>query len=138
MQHVRQFLTDLHARWPTASEAELAAFYHPEVVLLPPDMGRPICGRGAVVASYREFVDAAELLSFDITELLVFPFSSDASTTHMAHLQFRIEYLLDAERYVERGLEVYALLEQAGQLQIIWRSQTVLDSRLAAKSAPHQ
>jgi hypothetical protein len=55
----------------------------------------------------------------------------------MAHLNFEIVYDLDGERYVEKGLEVYTIIEQGGDgLKIVWRCQTVLDSRLSSKSEP--
>jgi len=133
---IRDFLSELNACWPRGDLDALAAFYHPDVVLMPPDLGAPILGREAVVASYEEFLDAATLERFDVTALDTFSFTGahDPGAVHMAHLTFEIHYRLDSERYLEKGLEIYALMETAQGLRIVWRQQTVLDSRLAEKS----
>jgi hypothetical protein len=137
MSDVRRFISDLHASWPEGDLERLAGFYHPDVVLLPPDLGEPIQGREAVVASYQEFLNAAHLERFVITGLEVFPFEfTTGGVTHMAHLNFEIDYELGGDRYIDNGLEVYAILDEGGQPSIIWRSQTILDSRLAEKSDP--
>jgi hypothetical protein len=54
----------------------------------------------------------------------------------MAHLVFHITYSLGDERYVERGMEIYTIVRRGDRPLIVWRSQTVLDSRLEAKSEP--
>ena len=59
MERIRKFLLDLQRCWSAGNSEDLPGFYHPDVVLLPPDLGAPIRGRDAVVASYREFLDAA-------------------------------------------------------------------------------
>ena len=57
----RRFVLALNDCWQAADLSALEGFYHPDVVLLPPDLGQPICGREAVVASYGEFLQAASL-----------------------------------------------------------------------------
>ena len=131
---IRAFLLALQDCWRAGNPTELAAFYHPDVVLVPPDLGAPIRGRDAVVASYQEFLDVAQLEKFAVTSLEIFPFSQGSNTVHMAHLEFEISYQLDDENYLEKGLELYAVLEHNEVLQIVWRNQIVLDSRLAEKS----
>jgi len=136
MEDVRQFLLDLHDCWPGGDLERLSGFYHPEVILLPPDMGPPIRGRDAVVESYAQFLNAAQLERFEVSSLELFSFEPG---THMAHLEFDIAYELDNERYVEKGMEIYTVVENADiesgrRFSIVWRSQIVLDSRLEAKS----
>lgn len=131
----REFVLALNACWQTGDLEALTGFYHPDVVLLPPDLGVPICGREAVVASYLEFLQAASLASFEVLELEVFPFTaSTGSHTFMAHLTFAVTYTLDNETYVEKGLEAYALGEDEDGLKILWRHQSVLDSRVESKA----
>ena len=135
VEDARKFLTALNECWQAGDLAAIADFYHPDVVLLPPDLGAPIHGRDAVVASYREFLDAATLDLFEITSLDVFPFDTGSgAATLVAHLAFDVAYTLNEETYVEKGLEVYTLGEQNGQMKVLWRHQAVLDSRLAEKA----
>jgi ketosteroid isomerase-like protein len=134
-EQVRDFLIHLNACWQTGDLQALEGFYHPEVVLLPPDLGPPIRGREAVVASYLEFLQAATLDHFEVLDLDVFPFPAGPElATYVAHLTFAVTYTLDGETYVEKGLEAYTLSEEAGRLKILWRHQSVLDSRIEAKS----
>ena len=131
----REFVLALNRCWQEGDLKALEQFYHPDVVLLPPDLGEPICGREAVVASYLEFLQAATLEHFEVLDLQVFPFSlSDGSSTCMAHLTFTVTYTLDGEAYVEKGLEAYTLGEDADGMKILWRHQSVLDSRVEAKA----
>lgn len=132
VDRVQTFLADLNRCWPTATAAQLAEFYHPDVVLLPPDLGAPIIGRTAVVESYAEFLQAAQLVSFEVEKLELFAFPP----TCMAHLNFDIVYDLGGDRYQDKGLEIYTIIEQAERLEIVWRCQSVLDSRLTSKSEP--
>ena len=128
----RTFLTALNECWQRGDLVAIADFYHPDVVLLPPDLGEPIRGVDAVVGSYRDFLDAAQLNHFAITRLDVFPF--DGTDTLVAHLAFDVAYTLDGDDYVEKGLEVYTLAEREGAMKILWRHQAVLDSRLEEKA----
>ena len=138
-QKVQQFLLDLHRTWPEDDPEALARFYHPDAVLLPPDLGTPIVGRDAIVLSYQDFLQAATLHDFNVTELDVHSFvtTKDASTSsHVAHLYFDILYSLGDVRFSEQGLEAYTIIEAGDALQIIWRNQMVLDSE--PTSAPDE
>ena len=131
----RDFVLALNDCWQRGDLEAIAAFYHPDVVLLPPDLGLPICGREAVVASYLEFLQAATLDHFEVLELEIFPFAAPSGgRTYMAHLTFAVTYTLDGETYIEKGLEAYTLADGDDGLQILWRHQSVLDSRVESKA----
>ncbi|MFV2089668.1 MAG: nuclear transport factor 2 family protein [Pseudomonadales bacterium] len=135
-EQVRQLLVDLHSTWPKGDMEALVRFYHQDVVMLPPDLGRPIIGRDAVVLSYQEFLQSAQLHDFTVTSIDVYSFANSlapgtAANTHVAHLYFDILYSLDGERFSEQGLEVYTIIEDQQRTEIVWRSQMVLDSERA-------
>jgi len=134
-EKAREFVLGLNDCWQRGDLPALSAYYHPDVVLLPPDLGQPICGREAVVASYLEFLQAATLDHFEVLDLEVFPFTTlGGASTIVAHLTFAVTYTLDGETYVEKGLEAYTLSECDDGMKILWRHQSVLDSRVEAKS----
>jgi len=135
-ESVGKFIASLNECWQRGELDRLADYYHTDVVLLPPDLGMPIRGRDAVVSTYRDFLEAARLDRFRTTGLDVFSYRAGDGGSHVAHLTFEVDYTLDGSRYEEKGLEVYVLQEIGGRLQIIWRQQSVLDSRLAEPSAP--
>ena len=135
IERAHEFVLSLNDCWQRGDLETLAGFYHPDVVLLPPDLGEPICGRDAVVASYLEFLQAASLDRFEVLGLEIFPFTSATGlNTMVAHLSFAVTYTLDGETYVESGLEVYTLGEGKEGLEILWRHQSVLDSRVETKA----
>lgn len=134
-EQAREFVLSLNDCWQRGDLDALAGFYHPDVVLLPPDLGEPIRGRDAVVASYLEFLQAATLNHFEVLGLEIFPFTAKTGhSTVVAHMTFAVTYLLEGETYVERGLEAYTLGEAEDGLSILWRHQSVLDSRVEAKT----
>lgn len=139
MTETVKFLEDLQEAWQSGDLDRVARFYHPEVVLLPPDLGSPIVGRDAVVQSYEDFLQAASLDEFDVIDLTIFSFDTAGnSATCVAHMKFTIIYELGGDRYVETGLEIYTVVKErvddGENLSIIWRCQTVLDSRLEEKA----
>jgi ketosteroid isomerase-like protein len=126
-EQIRSLIENLNEAWQAGRFDELDAFYHPDVVLLPPDSGEPIVGRAAVVTSYRDFFEAANLHEFQTTSLETYAFDSTA----VCHMRFEIEYTIDSGRFRETGLEVYVLTiptSQETQPVIIWRSQAVLEA----------
>ena len=61
-------------------------------------------------------------------------FAFAGTGTFSAHLTFDVTYTLADETYVEKGLEVYTVADDQGELKIVWRHQSVLDSRLKEKA----
>ena len=127
-------ILSLNEAWRAGRFEELETFYHPDVILLPTDAGIPIAGRAAVVASYREFAEAATLHDFEITSLDCYPF--DGAT--VCHMRFEIEYEIEHGRYRESGLEVYVVTigPDAARPVIAWRSQAVLETAEVLPARP--
>ena len=135
-ERIPAFILRLNEAWQAGRFDELADFYHPDVVLLPPDAGEPIRGREAVVGSYREFAEAATLIEFQVTGMDVFEFTESGGSS-VCHMRFEIEYQTEGQRFRESGLEVYAMCETSESTQpiILWRSQAVLDAEEIVPSA---
>ena len=124
-QTVERFVRELNNTWQQGKLDELIRFYHPDVVLLPPDAGEPIQGRSAVIDTYHDFVSAAMLHEFVISSLEVFDFA----TTAVVHMGFVVEFSFQEQRLREAGLEVYVLNISDAEPEIVWRSQNILESR---------
>ena len=129
-ERIESFLTELNHAWQRGDFAAVSDCYHPDAVMLPPDMETPIAGRDAVVATYRDFAESATLLEFTVTRVESFSFAAPegGSALQMAHMYFDVRYEHLGTTYSESGLEIYALLEAAHKLQIVWRSQSVIGS----------
>ncbi|MCZ6640467.1 MAG: nuclear transport factor 2 family protein [Gammaproteobacteria bacterium] len=122
---IERFVRELNDTWQQGKLDELTRFYHPDVVLLPPDSGEPIHGRNAVIGSYGDFASAATLHDFIVSSLEVFEFA----TTAVVHMRFVVEFSLQDQRLREGGLEIYVLNIVDGEPSIVWRSQQILESR---------
>jgi hypothetical protein len=114
--------------WQQRDWQTLTSCYHPEAVLLPPDAGEPISGRDAIIATYQEFMEAAAIGEFRITELA----SYDFTHAHVVHMRFELEYQLDSQTLKDIGLEVY-VLEGDDSNAIVWRSQSITDQLTLAE-----
>ena len=60
-----RFVDRLQQAWQQRDWHELAEMYHPEAVLLPPDLGETLVGRDSILQTYREFDDQAHLHAFE-------------------------------------------------------------------------
>lgn len=121
-ERIINHINGLNDAWQDEQFQAIAGYYHPDVVLLPPDAGPPITGRDAVVASYQDFA-AAERVQFTVEGFDTFEFAD----TGVCHMRFQMEYTLDGSRYSEHGLEVYVVANVTTDPQIIWRSQSLTE-----------
>lgn len=125
--NLESFIEHLNACWQQGRWDELAAIYHADAVLLPPDLSDPIRGRTAIVDSYRDFAAQALLQSFSTTRIDCYEFSR----TKVVHARFRIAYRLAEQDAEDEGLEIYVLEQPSGTEPpvIVWRQQIVEQSR---------
>ena len=73
---IASFVDALNDAWRAGRVQDVGAFYHEDAVLLPPDLGEPIIGRQAIVATYADFVERASLERFDKLDLATFGFGA--------------------------------------------------------------
>ncbi|MEO0425060.1 MAG: nuclear transport factor 2 family protein [Pseudomonadota bacterium] len=107
----------LQRRWD-----DLAAYFDEQVVMLMPFGDEKLEGREAMMASYREFVDAATDIQLTINSID----TQDYGPTAVCHMSFEVDFTLDGEREKSEGLEVYVLHADPGQPpRVVWRTQRV-------------
>lgn len=121
----RELITRLNQAWQAGDMATVSTSYHPNAVLLPPDLGPVIRGREAIVETYAEFNTAAVLRHFEVTDTQVFDFES----SHAVHLKFTLAYEFDGTALEDEGLDIYLTSPYANGLTVVWRQQVVLASR---------
>jgi len=123
-----QLIRTLNQAWPAADLERVAACYHPDALLLPPDAGDPIVGRDAIRSTYRDFLDTAELVQFNILSVARFEFSNTETQGAQSaiHLRFEVDYRLDGDLYRDTGLETYWV---DATPQILWRHQVIDSSK---------
>ncbi len=125
MSDIQQTIRDLNAAWQRGDLDTVRTLYHPQAILLPPDAGEPLDGRDLIVESYREFLDYAELVAFEITAMN----SRDFGATGVCHMRFVTEYRYQRQHMKDSGLDVYVLQRADDDgYRVVWRSQTLLTS----------
>lgn len=119
-----ELIQRLNQAWQANDLATVSAAYHPDAVLLPPDLGPVIRGREAITDTYAIFNSSAVLRRFEVTDTEVFDFQS----SHAVHLKFTLAYELEGAILEDRGLDIYITSPLADGLAIVWRQQVVLAS----------
>ena len=118
-------ITRLNQAWQAGDMTTVGASYHPDAVLLPPDLGPVIRGRDAIVDTYAEFNRSAVFRYFEVNNAEVFDFNSSQAV----HLKFTLAYELEGTTLEDEGLDIYFISPYAGGLTVVWRQQVVLASR---------
>ncbi len=107
----------LHRRWD-----DLAACYDEQVVMLMPFGDETLEGREAMLASYREFLDAATDITLTINSID----TQDYGNTAVCHMSFEVSFAMGGEHETSEGLEVYVLHADPGKPpRVVWRTQRV-------------
>ena len=119
MTDLAQFIRDLNNTWLEGRFDDLHAYFNANVVMLPPGEVQPVVGVDAMVESYREFGSLGIVHSFEILEVVVHEFGPLA----VCQVSFVIDYEMQARRFRENGLEVYALDTSRETPQVVWRTQ---------------
>lgn len=116
---MQQFFQKLNETWQNGRYEDLYDFYHEDVVMLPPGAREPIVGVEPMVESYRHFGAIGTIHTFDIKKPAVYDFGQVV----MCHVPFYIDYEIEAGRFQEEGLEVYAVDKSRLNPKIVWRTQ---------------
>ncbi len=115
---------ELNAAWPVGDMATVGSCYHPDAVLLPPDLGPVIQGRDDIVETYATFNSSAALTEFNVTDTECFDFGASTAV----HLHFSVAYQLGDQSYNDDGLDIYLLNPHQERWVVVWRQQIVLAS----------
>jgi hypothetical protein len=123
MNHLESFIQELNQAWLEGRYADLAEFFAPDVVMLPPGSKTPTLGVEQMIQSYEDFGSSAWVREFQITGLTIYEWNHLA----MCHMSFEIDFELDSGRFQEAGLEVYDIDASRPKPKVVWRSQILLN-----------
>lgn len=106
--------------WQRKDWDTVGKLFHPDAVLLPPDMGAMIRSRASIVATYQDFMAQAQLHSVAMTRCEVQAFAQSC----MVHCAFQIEFTIASQRERSELEEIYWLEPgEAAAMQIVGRQQ---------------
>lgn len=112
-----EVLTAVNRAWRAGRIEELRSLFHPDAVIVGPDLEPAGRGRDACVESYAEFLAAATVHEFDETRVRVDDYGHAAAVSY----DYRIRYAMNGRTYDERGREVVLLVRQGEAWQVAWR-----------------
>lgn len=107
----------LNAAWLGKRFDELTAYFHPDVVVVAPDLSTRVVGRDACVASYRDFVGGATIHHFEDAPAHV----DVTAAAAVAVVPYEIDYEIPSGRWRGAGKEVLVLEERGAEWLVVWR-----------------
>jgi hypothetical protein len=129
---VRRVLAAISAAWQERRYSALPAFFAADMVFALPGSGVRLDGAGAVVDSYREFMDRVSLTHYHED-----PPSVDVwAETAVASFSWEMKWLAGDVPNHERGHDIFVFRRTAGApWQAVWRTM-VFEPRPATPPAP--
>jgi ketosteroid isomerase-like protein len=122
MTDLKQFIKELNKAWMEHRYDDLYEYFHEDVVMLPPGSNKPITGIEPMIESYRQFGTMGTIHKFNIADISIYDFKSAA----ICHVQFDVDYEIEAGRFQEKGLEVNTIVTSGLEPKIIWRTQVIM------------
>ncbi len=116
---VEALVRALNDAWLAERIEDLGAFFDENAVLVAPGGARRIVGREAVVESYRQYVELARTLAFEVQDLAIDVFGATA----VARLAFRVRYGIGETIHDEGGCDLLVLGKGDGGWRVVWRTQ---------------
>jgi ketosteroid isomerase-like protein len=112
-----EVVTAVNQAWRDGRFEELGSLFHPDAVIVGPDLTPVARGRDACVQSYAEFSAAATVHEFDETWVRLHEYGNAAVVGY----EYRIRYEFKDGAYDERGREVILLVRRDETWQVAWR-----------------
>ena len=120
MNGIAAIVGQINDAWRAGRVDELAAYFHPAMVIVGP--GYEVLARGAddCVASYRDFLGASVVHQYQESKLLVHETDGVAVATY----EWEMEYEQNGKRSRERGTDLFVFQKQGNGWQAVWRAVT--------------
>ncbi|NGP76555.1 nuclear transport factor 2 family protein [Balneolaceae bacterium YR4-1] len=119
IRDIEQFIDRMNDDWLNDRTENLSRYFHKQVVMIQPGTQKKIVGREAMVDSYQEFIEEADVSDFRIKDLRIDVFENTAIVLYT----FRIKYKVETTNYDEGGVEILVLNLHNEHWQIVWRNQ---------------
>lgn len=121
VKEIERLVEHLMADWMAQEFTNMDHYFSNQVVMIETDTHRRIKGIDDVLEQYELFIEDAEIIDYEITELLV-DFVKD---TAVAYVTYRIKYKMDKTRFDETNTEILVFHEQDKAWKMVWRTQLI-------------
>ena len=119
-----EILCAINRSWVTGRLEDLEPLLHPRAVIVGADLTPLAEGRDACVGSYRDFLDAATVRSFQEHDVRVERYGDTSIVSYR-------DYDIEGRRHEQEGREVLVLVASEQGWQAVWR-QVLLPPAVAA------
>lgn len=117
IEHIRERIRELNARWVGGQAATLAEFFHPDAITAIPGRPERVAGRDACVRSYEDFARIARIHAFDLKE----PEVDVVGAIAVATCPYEMDYEIESGRWHGHGHDLLVMQKIDEKWLILWR-----------------
>jgi hypothetical protein len=123
-QYLWDIMHQINNGWLTGQPAQLADYFHENIVFNSPDLRKQSIGKDICIQSYTDFISNSKILFFDQTNPIVHVFDNTAIVTY----DFEMKYEQKDQVYDETGTDIMIFNKQRYSWKAVWRTLLNLKS----------
>ena len=123
-QELWNIMQQINKSWLSRQPAQLAGYFHENVVFNSPDLKRQSVGKDICVQSYIDFMNNSKVLFCNETNPIVHVFDNTAIVTY----DFEMKYEQKNKVYHETGTDILIFNKQQDSWKAVWRSLANINS----------
>ena len=117
-QELWNIMQQINKSWLSGQPAQLADYFHENVVFNSPDLKRQSIGKDICVQSYIDFMNNSKVLFCNETNPIVHVFNNTAIVTY----NFEMKYEQQNKVYHETGTDIMIFNKHQNSWKAVWRS----------------
>jgi len=123
-QNLWDIMQQINNCWYKGQPAQLAEYFHDNIVFNSPDLKKQSAGKDICIQSYINFINSSKILLFKETNPVVHIFDNTAIVTY----EFEMKYEQKDKVYHETGTDIMVFNKQENSWKAVWRSLADLKS----------
>ncbi len=121
VKEIERIIEHLMKDWMAQAFMDMDHYFSNHVVMIETNTHRRITGIEKVLEQYELFIEDAEVIDYEVTELLV----DLVENTAVAYVTYQIKYEMDATKFDESNSEILVFRERDNRWEIMWRTQLI-------------
>lgn len=128
---IRGILEEINTAWTAGRAADLAPYFHPDIVLVAPGFAQRTAGRDACIQSFADFSQNATVQDFTTADFFIDHWGDTAVATY----RYDITYTMKDTQFHDTGTDLYVFQRNGGGWQAVWRTMTDVQSETVGPAA---